>query len=253
MSKNLTEIDDGLAMDRQELVEKYLQNQLSEEERVLFDRLLEEDEEFRSEVQFMEDIQAVSQQEDERIFREQLLIFEKESNVRRMSGRYVKLLLAASIALVVSLGYVFWPKPQESMEQIFVEHFEPYRNVIQPVVRGEEQQKSEKQLAFQYYEQGKYDKAIVLFDKLYSTSKEPYYLFYKANALIQLNRAKEAIPLLEAHLKTKDTLAEKSPWYLAMAYLKINDKNNTKKWLQQVVEQNRYKAQTAQKLLRSLN
>lgn len=240
-------------MDRQELVDKYLQNRLNEEEQILFDSLLKEDAEFRSEVQFMEDVQAVSRQEDELSFREQLSNFEKESNKQSSAGNYTKWLVAASIVLVVSLSYVFWPKPQESMEQIFVEHFEPYRNVIQPVVRGEEQQKNEKQLAFQYYEQRKYDKAIVLFDKLYSTSKEPYYLFYKANALIQLNRAKEAIPLLEAHLKTKDTLAEKSPWYLAMAYLKMNDKNNTKKWLKLVVKQQKYKADTAQKLLSSLN
>ncbi|MEL6305031.1 MAG: hypothetical protein AAFQ20_09605 [Bacteroidota bacterium] len=240
-------------MDRQELVDKYLQNQLNEEEQILFDRLLKEDAEFRNEVQFMEDIQAVSQQEDELNFREQLSDFEKESNKQRGAGNYTKWLVAASVVLVASLSYVFWPKPQESMEQIFVEHFEPYRNVIQPVVRGEEQQKNEKQLAFQYYEQRKYDKAIGLFDKLYGSSNEPYYLFYKANALIQLNRANEAIPLLEAHLKTKDTLAEKSPWYLAMAYLKMNDKNNTKKWLKLVVKQQKYKADTAQKLLSSLN
>jgi FimV-like protein len=76
-------------------------------------------------------------------------------------------------------------------------------------------------------------------------------LFYKANALLKLERAKEAVPLLLEHLKTKDSLTEKTNWYLALAYLKLEDKAKAEKILEKVIADGNYKASEAQKLLKA--
>ena len=238
-------------MDREQLIEKHFQKQLSDGEQRLFDQLMAEDPTFKEEVVFQEQVRRVAEEEDDAQFRELLSDFESDYAEKPSQKSYPKWLAAASIILLVGASYFFFPKGTETPQELFAEHFEPYRNVVHPIVRSSEQQDL-KTAAFAAYEQGQYEEAIILFDELYENGQASYYLFYKANALIKLARAREAIPLLESHLKTQDILAEKSPWYLAMAYLKLEDKTNAKKWLEEVVKQQKYKAATAQELLGSL-
>ena len=68
----------------------------------------------------------------------------------------------------------------------------------------------------------------------------------------KLERAKEAIPLLLEHLKTKDTLTEKTYWYLALAYLKIEDKQKAKELLSTVIIKGAYKTKEAKQLLKDI-
>ena len=156
---------------------------------------------------------------------------------------------ATSIILLLGLSYFLTLEKKASTQELFASYFEPYKNVIQPMQRNSDQQ-NEKAIAFMAYDQGEYEKAVLLFSKLYTTTNEPYYLFYKANALLKLERANEAVPLLLEHLKTNDTLTEKSHWYLAMAYLKLDDKANAKLSLEKVLTEGKYKTKEAKKLLK---
>jgi len=159
-----------------------------------------------------------------------------------------KWLAAASIVLLLGLSYFLLPDNKTDSNELFASYFEPYRNVIQPIERGTVQQ-DEKTLAFMAYEKGEYKKAIELFTKLYANSKESYYLFYNANALLKIEKPEEAVPLLLAHLKTKDTLTEKTNWYLALAYLKLKDKDKAKAVLKEVIAKGSYKTKEANELL----
>ena len=161
-----------------------------------------------------------------------------------------KWLVAASVALLIGLTY-FTMNRSSSPEELYQDNFAPYRNVTYPITRGEEAV-DEKTQAFLAYSKGDYEAAVPLFETLYTSEQEPYYLFYQANALIELNRAGEAIPLLEEHLKTSDPLTDKSSWYLAMAYLQLEEVENAKKVLKDVVDKNAYKAEDAKRLLEEL-
>ena len=161
-----------------------------------------------------------------------------------------KWLVAASVALLVGLTY-FTMNQSSSPEELYQDSFAPYRNVTHPITRGEEVV-DEKTQAFLAYSKGDYEAAVPLFENLYTSEQEPYYLFYQANALIELNRAGEAVPLLEEHLKTSDALTDKSSWYLAMAYLQLEEVENAKKALTDVVEKEAYKAEDAKWLLEEL-
>jgi len=236
-------------MKREILIEKFIQNRLSIDEKSTFNELLEKDDSFKKEVQLHVNLKKAIIKEDDSGFRN--LISEIESKVKRPKqiNSYTKWLVAASIIFLLGLSYFLTLEKKASTQELFASYFEPYRNVIQPMQRNGDQQ-NEKEIAFMAYDQGEYEKAILLFSNLHASTKEPYYLFYKANALLKLERANDAVPLLLEHLKTNDTLTEKSHWYLAMAYLKLDDKVNAKLSLEKVITEGKYKTKEAEKLLK---
>lgn len=237
-------------MEHEELIEKYLQNKLSSEEELKFDRLLKNNLGFKDEVMLQSNLKRVIEHEDDVNFRNLITDIEEQVKNPKQKVNYTKWLVAASIALIFGLTYFFNMNQKVSTDELFAQNFEPYRNVIAPVIRGDNgNQEDEKTQAFLAYEKGEYETAITLFTKLYKSTKEPYYLFYKANALLKLERAQEAVPLLLEHLKTKDTLTEKTNWYLALAYLKIKDKPKAKKLLKKVIANKSYKNKEAKKII----
>ncbi|MBD1261578.1 hypothetical protein HZY62_13320 [Maribacter polysiphoniae] len=239
---------------QEDLIEKYIQNRLSPEERVMVDELLHNDIDFQKELTLQANLKKAIRKEDDDRFRDLISELESKAKIEKPITRrsYVKWLAAASVLLFVGLTYFLTMDQKVSTDDLFASYFEPYRNVVQPLQRGDGYQ-DEKTLAFLAYERGEYDTAISLFSNLYSTTKEPYYLFYKANALLKLKKANEAVPLLLEHLKTNDTLTEKTTWYLALAYLKMNDRPNARKTLEKVIADGKYKSTEAKKLLEAVN
>jgi len=63
------------------------------------------------------------------------------------------------------------------------------------------QEKSEEQLAIQYYQNKDYDKAIVIFDKVYNKNNNSYIYYYYCQALIELQDYKEAEKLIKKQIK----------------------------------------------------
>jgi tetratricopeptide (TPR) repeat protein len=236
-------------MKHEELIEKYIQKRLTAKEELLFDELLKNDVAFKEEVNLHTNLKKVVEKDDDIKFRKLISDTEEQAKEPRQKTSYIKWLAAASVVLLLGVSYFFNMGQKLSTDVLFAQNFEPYRNVIAPIVRGNEQS-DEKTLAFMAYEKGEYQTAITLFTKLYTATKEPYYLFYKANALLKLERANEAIPLLVAHLKTKDTLTEKTNWYLALAYLKLKDKQKAREFLNKVITNGLYKNKEAKKLLK---
>ena len=239
-------------MKQLDLIEKFIQNRLSSEEKLTFDELLNNDIDFKNEVAFHTNLKKAVKNNDDENFKN--LISDLELKVKRQGQKhsYSKWLAAASIVLLLGLTYFLTIFNKPSTNDLFASYFQPYENVIFPIERSSDQQ-GDKVLAFYTYQEGDYEAAILLFSRLYNSTKEPYYLFYEANALLQLDRANEAVPLLLEHLKTKDALTDKTKWYLALAYLKEQDKHNAKKYLREVIKDGNYKARDAKELLKKMN
>lgn len=247
-------------MERETLLERYLQEKLTETEQATFNALLKSDPSFKEEVEFHRDVKRAITADEDEDFMEMLCDFESEALVeeskifhtehKKKRTSPTKWLVAAALALLVGLTYFFTTNTTKSPEHLFSQNFTPYRNVTHPITRGEAVDVKTK--AFIAYAKGDYREAIPLFTELYTFGKEPYFLFYKANALIQMNRAEEAIPLLQEHLMTNDSLTDKSNWYLAMAYLQLEDSEKAELALKKVVETNAYNAEKAKQLLDAL-
>ncbi|WP_117885555.1 tetratricopeptide repeat protein [Aureibaculum luteum] len=236
-------------MEHEELIEKYIQNGLTPEEKKVVDHLINADPNFKGNLKAHLNLKKAISASDDDAFKK--LLNEIESTHTTKRRNYTKWIVAASIVLLVGLSSILSINNKPSNDELFSSYFEPYRNVIQPIERGNNFQ-DEKTIAFTAYEKGEYKKAFELFSKLHTSTNEPYYLFYQANALLKLEKAKEAVPLLLKHLKTKDTLTEKSRWYLALAYLKLNNKVEAKKTLKKVLTESTYKTKEANELLKKI-
>ncbi len=213
-----------------DLIDAYFNNSLTPEEQLLFNELLQNDEEFKREYIFQNDLKKVIAINQKENLKSTLQSFEDDIQKNKtflISSK--KWIIAASITLLVALGFwsfknIYYP----STEKLYSQNFEPYRNIIQPIVRGENLNTIEYR-AFVAYENKDYHKAINLFNSV-KNPNETYILFYKAMCYLSINKASKAINLLEtlSLLSNQDEdnqkLSNKAYWYLGLAYLKTDDK-----------------------------
>lgn len=237
-------------MNKEELIQAYLENKLSKEKKAECDHMFETDADFRKEVQFHKDMKAAfSGLERERI-KAKLQKFESEIHMPKQKT-YTKWLVAASILIIIGIGAMTFLNNPVDSDQLYLSYFEPYENVVQPITRGEsiENMKTE---VFIAYEKAEYEKAAQGFNKLYQTTKESYYLLYEANALMANDQPEKAIPLLKKQLAANDAFAEKSRWYLALAYLKTKKPEKAKEFLREILNAQAFKSGEAENILGKL-
>lgn len=213
-----------------ELLDKYFGNSLSPKEQLLFNELLQNDESFKTEFLFQKDLKKAISLNKQEILKKTLQNFEKDIKPKPpIFFLTKKWLVAASIVLFVGLSSAlikisFYP----STERLYSQNFEPYRNIVQPIVRGEISNSIEYS-AFLAYENQDYHKAINLFNSI-DNQNSAYVPFYKAMCYLSLNKTNEAIDLLESlisnsYLENPDKkLSFKAEWYLGLAYLKSGNK-----------------------------
>ncbi len=242
-------------MKSQELISKYIQNRLTQEEQIEFDKLVETDEDFRKELEFHENLKKVAAHKDDENFRD--FISHLETNgpaIKEKNNRTTKMLyVAASVIILLGLGYFFSIKKGNTNEKLFSTYFEPYRNIKQPVVRGEDSDDLT-QIAFNAYENAKFEKALELFNKVLETKQDDTIEFYKANVLLTLDDPNKAILILEKNLNSTVPFGEKKYWYLSLSYLKVSDFQKCKENLKLLLEipDSEYKKEEAKELLKKL-
>ena len=230
--------------ERFELIDRYFENALSPKERLEFNDLLQNNEEFRTEFLFHKDLKkAITRHQSEEL-KETLGKF--ESNLKRPS-RFsvvpVKWLAAASLALLLTVGswmvknYVF-----PSNERIFLTYYQPYPNTVLPIVRGDELHTIEYR-AFLAYEAGEYHKAINLFNSV-KNSEDKYIEFYRALCLLSIDKTEEAIqtllPLTNSSPGTLQNIdcRQKATWYIGLAYLRQGDEQEARYYMDILRNQN---------------
>ncbi len=151
----------------------------------------------------------------------------------RSKSSYSNIRIAASVLLVLGLTIgVFLmlnSKDQVHSEDLFVEYFEPYQNIIAPITRDSSKDNlNGLERAFFNYENQQYELALRSFDSLlmYSDFDKSTLRFYKANTLLKLNQdLSECIKIFEQNINESDQWKDKNLWYLSLAYLKSNEQD----------------------------
>lgn len=210
-------------MKKENLIEKYFTENLSHEERILFDKLLQNDQEFKDEFVFQKELkQSIAHQQRETI-KKTLKGFEDKLSKKKVFS-LKNWLAAASVILIFSLGYFAFNKYNSFQpEKLFVSNFAPYENVVRPTVRSSNGESIESK-AFSAYDSGLYYKAINLFNSVENKDAD-YIRFYKAMSFLALKKNQEAIDLLLPLATTPDAFGSKfkwhakANWYLGLAYL----------------------------------
>lgn len=215
-------------MNKIDLINKYFSNSLNPKEQLKFNELLRSDEKFKKEFDFQKDLQKVIYRNQRSDLKKVLQNFEQDKPVGKLFNLSKKWLVAASILFIVGLGFIFLKSNYyPSQDKLFVQNYQPYRNIVQPVARGDHS-KTIEYSAFVAYENGDYHKAINLFNSVPNSNSE-YIQFYKSMCYMSLNRSSDAIILLKQitdsddNFNSENNFKELSNWYLALAYLNIGE------------------------------
>ncbi len=248
-------------MKNHDLIDSYFENSLSPKEQNIFNDLLRNNSDFKNEFQFQKDLKkviAIKQQED---LKSTLVEIENRSQ-KKSSFMLIpkKWMIAASLLILASIGtWGIKSNYYPSNEGIYADYFEPSRNTVQPVVRGENLNTIEYR-AFVAYESQNYHKAINLFNSV-KNPEEAYIDFYLALSYMAINKPEDAINLLEPLSKINimegknKGFDEKSKWYLALSYIKINEDQNAANTLNLLIDNpsSSYKKEDALEILAFLN
>ena len=216
-------------MTNKTLLENYFSNQLDEKQVEAFEALYQSDIDFKQEVDFLNNLKAVAENEDTNQFKSLLTSFEVHNSTTNKNNFPKWMKYAAAIAAIfivaISVNLFFQNKLTEA--QLFAANFEPSKNVSFPIVRASQNENLEN-TAFIAYSDSNYEKAIPLLKKLYMQTKNSEILFYEGNALLASGKTQEAIKKLKQHLTFSDSLTHRTHWYLALAYLKNENKTQAK-------------------------
>ena len=254
MYKAVKRKNDPLVMSREELVERYFTGRLSEDEARQLRDALQKDAAFAEEFELEKDLQATLIDKAKIDLKSKLVNLETEKyqkDQESQSFKWWRYAAAAILIIGLSIFGALFLSNQSTPEELYAENFEPYRNIIAPVVRGENAE-GLLEKSFAHYERGDFNQAEKDFNTLYEASGDRYLLFYRGNALLALGRAEEAITIFKSHQETRDNFYYKSRWYLALAYLKRDQKTEAVSILEEIVDNNSYNAAQATDLLNKL-
>jgi FimV-like protein len=235
-------------MDKEQLLERYFEHQLSEEEHKILQIYLDTDADFAEEFAFQKNVKQAITLNERAELKQKLQSFESAKSTKKWISKWS---VAASIAVVLGAGYWFMNQSPDSVE-LYDQYYQSYPNVVAPTVRGESTTDLKSQ-AFYEYDSGNYQKSYELFSQLYANDKDDYALFYSSLSLIELDKPQEAIALMNQFDTNKNNgFTPYFKWYKALSYLKVGEKEKATELLQSLSESQNPQQEQAQKLLKEL-
>ena len=232
-------------MNNQKYIDAYFENTLTDDEKIIFQNLLNEDQDFTTAFNYENNLKKAITLNERAILKQKLQSFENQKDSYKP---FKKWYLVASIALFVFFGLWFVNKETNS-EILYDSYYSSYPNVVAPTVRGKNSHDL-KTNAFFEYDNGNYKNALTLFSTIYTSDKSDYALFYKALSLLELNKPKEAIATFELFdINDNNAFTPYVKWYKALAYLKTNQNAEAKRLILSLAETDNPQQEMAKKLV----
>ncbi|MCD7972365.1 MAG: hypothetical protein LUG18_06820 [Candidatus Azobacteroides sp.] len=257
--------------ERQDIIDRYLQDEMTPEEKKGFEERLEHDPVLKKELLMTRHIKTVFERKGEQemlknagnLSEEELktMMINIENQHMKTNKRIPLIIMLAAIAAVAFVIVYIGGQPRYGADQLFNEFYttQPYETV--PYRGGTPMDEEKDKLlveASALYEQGEYAKALEIFDKitadmnLEDTPEEV--IFYSAISMLEENKLPEAIERL-SYLEAADNsdFQQDAAWSLALAYLKDNQRSEAKTTLEYIVTGNGYYSEEAKDLLKKLD
>ncbi|MEO1514752.1 MAG: hypothetical protein AAFV95_07060 [Bacteroidota bacterium] len=242
-----------------EQIERYLDKQMSVEERARFEARLAQEEALRQEVQLQRELAEVLAGEEVHELRTR--IKEVDEVWKASSGRPSKpsrsifsIRSIIGIAALLAIGiftYTFLQPGTKDASELYAQHYEPYQLLLEDRSTSPGQPNAQDlQQAIRAYQQANYPEAARLFAALQQQAPDnPTYAFYAALCALSTGQSQQAIDELSRLQSGDHLLVEQSRWYLALAHLQAENVTAAKAVLSQI-ENGQYKYQQAQRLLK---
>lgn len=229
-------------MNTSDLIEKYIQKKATAEELEIIKQLMDRDSEFKSEVSFHLEIRKAIEKEERQKLKQRLQDLEKSKKSKQLFGTWQKI----AAVLVIGLGLLWFYNQPPDLEKIYNQNFEAYPNVVAPTVRDVSTSENDVQKAFSYYDNHNYKEAVKAFETLDTEDAH----FYLAMSLMADYQTEKAVEVMKNNdLQSSETYKNQTDWYLALAYLKMNDKNMAIDYLNKVIKNYPSKTEEAQKII----
>lgn len=215
-------------------IEAYLDQQMSEKDRALFERELQTDVELKALVNREQLLRHGLEYTDLSDLEAELKSLDHELNVRldsqskiRTFDRQVYLRWAAVLipALIIA-GVFFWQLQNRSndLSDFLNANFEPYENKAISVTRGGSNELTDVQKVFLDYDKNDLRAAESGFRKLLDASPDNgQYQFYFGVTLLGQGKSDEARDVFQKYVDNNQSLANEAKWYLALACLDLGD------------------------------
>ncbi len=224
-----------------EKLERYLANQMNEQEHGQFEQLLHENEELAAQLKMHQAFQEIfSDQQDQ--MRQLIKEVVQEKNeatpvVKMKPFKKYYYLIAASVTLLI-LGFSFlYLNDQAQPDQLYDDNFRAFDNVLN--IRGADQESTALQEALVYYEQENYKYALSKFDQLADTISQykDFVLLYMGISHACTSDLDQAVRYLEKSLSiSKPPLTTTVQWYLALVHLKKLNIEKSKVYLDEIIK-----------------
>ncbi|MEM6722223.1 MAG: hypothetical protein AAF611_23045 [Bacteroidota bacterium] len=244
-------------MNKEEFIQDYIANRLSEEETARAETLLKSDAELQALYETHQELAAAFKISNDKALKQRLQALdstsdepELTSNVKKKNNFKIFSRLAIAAIFIVGAFIVF--NQFTASEDLFDSYFEVCPNTYLPVTRGTTNQDVTFE-AFKAYESTNYLQAEIAFKGLLANEDNLSIRFYYAMSL--LNQEKFDLALNELNTlttKTFDYQAE-SLWYAALIALEKGNSEAVKNQLGKLQELNpNYKSAEVQKILEKL-
>ena len=241
------------------LISKYLEGEMDPIEATGFEEALESDPELKEEMDLYREVDSAIADTEVLDLRAQLdeiheeLTPQLEKLTRKSSKRVLRYAVAASIAVIISLGTysLFFKKVNNN--KIVSEFYKPYdvtlvnrsaNASITPVLRE----------ALSKYENQEYREATMLFKEILEINPEmtASYL-YSGISYMELKEYTSAEESFTAVLEHNDNLyIEQANWYLGMVYILTDEKDKARIQFRKIKNSDGFYQDEAAKILRKL-
>lgn len=240
-------------------IEAYLDGTLNAPEKDAFEKEMEKDKALRDAVQLEKDLQSFVPDTPELKFRKNLEQVNQNWKAKPESKTISIRWLSIAAGFLLIFGFLFWktlfaPGPLNN-EEIFAAHFEPYQMVLN--TRSGTTLEGDNQLllneALEAYADKNFSKAATSFENLaLADNDNELYQLYSSLSHLAAGHADTAIEMLEVlQSNSSPSLREQIQWYLGLAYLKNDQKEDAIRTLR-AINQDEYRYQEAQEVLNEI-
>jgi tetratricopeptide (TPR) repeat protein len=217
-----------------EMIERYFDNEMSDQEKADFMNEVKNDVELRhlfDRERLLIDTVRFGAAKNNLQFLKDLDTALPSVTIESRTSKWVYYAAAASVTLLIVVGLFVFNADAPDPNKLYAEYFSPYINVFEPTVRGQATP-TNRGLAFQKYDEGEYAQAADLFSELVEESAEPGMLMLLGNSYLAIGQTQKAIPVFDDLAKKSSDLRFSAKWYLSLCHLAAGDQQKATQILQ---------------------
>lgn len=206
------------------LLDRYISGQLEGEELMVFEQMLEEDEDLKVDLKLHQEVSKAVLEEDIMDFRQAIQETLEEKNSKG-SGFSVYKIAAALVPIIVATWLFFNYGSQKPNTEIVQDYLFPYENLL--TVRSDSKDSLPKEQvnlneAMGFYDKGKHSEALVYFNKL-DLNDQVLVSLYKGISHLYNGENQVAIDVLELPVNNNEGIYKHPAlYYQALAYIQLD-------------------------------